>query len=62
MSDDSGTKQFNFRCRPGQLAFWEEAAKLKGLTLSSWLKQVASEAASKAFAEVDEKHGGYAKK
>jgi hypothetical protein len=48
--------------RPGQIAFWEEAAKVRGLTLAAWLKSVASAAAAAVLAEVDEKHGSHAKK
>ena len=58
----SGSSQLNIRVRPGQIAFWEEAAKVRGLTLAAWLKSVASAAAAAVLAEVDEKHGSHAKK
>jgi uncharacterized protein (DUF1778 family) len=66
MADNNGdtksSSQLNIRVRPGQIAFWEEAAKVRGLTLAAWLKSVASAAAAAVLAEVDEKHGSHAKK
>jgi uncharacterized protein (DUF1778 family) len=63
MSDDdkqesSKGQQLNIRVRRGQIAFWEEAAAIAGVSLSTWLKRVASAAAAAEIAAMDEKYGG----
>jgi uncharacterized protein (DUF1778 family) len=61
MTDDdkpeSKGQQLNIRVRRGVVALWEEAASTAGMTLSSWLKKVASAAAIAEIAAVDEKYG-----
>ena len=47
----------NFRARKGQVAYWREAAGAQELTLSAWLKGLATREANAIFDALDKKHG-----
>jgi hypothetical protein len=57
-----GQGTINIRARKGQVAYWKEAAAEQGMTLSAWLKGLATREANATFEGLDKKHGARNKK
>lgn len=57
MSSKGATPQITLRVRPGLLGLWREAAELQNLSLSAWLKDLATRAAVQILQEADEQSG-----